>query len=269
MELRWSEASEVVLHDVFLELGEGQPLRLRRTYEEVSCTMGSYFSMEGDPDGPQEDSLEPPSGLEGRTVEFIRDAETGATRADWIGTEGPDELLASLVEDRDLRRLLPAGEPAEGASWTVPAEAIADLFDPLADLGLEIPAEARQTWRPVYDEERVEGELLLTWAATEEGGDASLATIRIRGETVYTGVCPGDLSEVPVASGEATQVDTLETEVEGTLVWDLTAGVARSLELRLDSELESRTTKDDGEPAYAHTLRFRGSGEIAFRCSPE
>lgn len=268
MELDWKETTELVVQDTYVEMATGRPQRLKRSYETIERSMESSFQMPDQMPEPVQSSDEAETELEGRTVLFAWDENAAEYRAEWAEGEGPADLLAELSEDRDLRALLPEGDVQEGASWKVPAEALALLLDPTGDLSLSADGEHSSEWLIEYDEEQLSGEAVLTLGPTKTVGGLRVAEIEIEGEIAFEGTCPGDLSQTPVASGPATRVDTVTTQIEGRLSWNLEAGIVHSVALDSELRVESVTTKDGGEPDYSHTMVFRGRRSLVLDCEP-
>ncbi len=257
-ELHLSAEEERVLsvHDT---LSEEQPGTWLRRYEEASWT--NEGSMESG--GPASDwASDAETEIEGCSFR-IRSEEDGY---DWEAQEDRGRAFDGLQADLSLSALLPGKSVALGESWSVDGAELGLLFEPGGDLGWSLPEESVKYLLPEILERDCEGSLELTLLEEED----SLARCSVRGELVRTTVSPGDLSEVPIVDGEATDT-TIETwELEGELVWDLAAGILSRLELGGELTSSTRTLRDDdGEgPEYEHTFSVRGTHRVEVHVTP-
>ena len=109
----------------------------------------------------------------------------------------------------------------------------------------------------------MEGEITLTLESVEEG----IALVLVQGEVIDVRILDGDLSQVPVADGAATQVDTTVFEVEGSFTWNLDVGLMQSLEIEYSAEFESVVSADESD--YEHTVFMSGTGTMSLTCEPK
>jgi hypothetical protein len=264
----------VVVNDQYVAMASGRPARVRRHYAEIECSAEQDFDMTvpvgggGGEDVSDSSKGDAESVLSGRTVEFAWEEDGERFAAHWHGDAPGAPVPQRLAEDMDLRALLPARAVAVGDTWRVTGAALSSLLRPGGDLALEWPEELGDEWGKQPLEESTDGELTLTLEAVDESGGERLARIVLTGEARELQTLEGDLSQVPVVEGEATQTDKTTYELTGTLTWDLEAGLVRSLELELEAELESRTRADDPAADYEHTVRLAGSGTLKLTCTP-
>jgi len=260
LEVTVTEDYSVVVTDVFVKVGKGRPTELHRTFDEIEYMAGNLFSMislEGETSTDGEATGESP--LEGETVVFEWDAdEEEYTRS--FQDDGDAKLLEELVEDMDARTLLPDEDIEVGDSWKLDASAFFAFAKPGGDLQLEITGDESATWQRVTEDEEISGEATLTLKSVEDG----IATVEIEGEMTVVSTGAGDLSQVPVAEGSATQTDTAEFEFEGTLRWDTENGLLQSLDIDSEGTVASHTEADEpGEMGtYEHTLTMSGTNSL-------
>jgi hypothetical protein len=252
-----TETTEVELVDRFLGEPDGPATALLRTFERVEQSSGGSMSMGDEPLDVTGSSNSP---LEGATVLWTWDGGTVGAGEAFATAVDPDtraplprELPEGLLEDLDLRGLLP--DAAEAERWEVEASALAALLHPLGELGF--PAAADEP--PADDVRRAwDGEL----ACERVDGPEGRVVIAFRGELECETTATTDLSTVPITDGDATEVETLTLEVEGRLEWDPALDLARALTLDATYDCETRTTKLDGQPGPAYESLFVTEGEI-------
>ncbi|QDU66998.1 hypothetical protein [Engelhardtia mirabilis] len=262
LDLEFTDTIRVQCIDRYLEPGSGRPSALLRTIEQASHTgSGSMAASEGVE--AQAWEYEADSPLVGDHLYFQwseGDDEPRAQRVEGISLEPTaEEVPEGTLEDLDLRGLLPDSPVAIGAKWEAPAESLAALIWPCGNLDFEFSDEDAR-YQPRVRERELDGTIELTLVAVEDG----LARIALRGELVETLVKQGDLSNVPIASGEATDTETSTIALEGALVWSIAAGLPVELDLTGAIDRELRTRKDDGQegPPYESRLTFSGRLEI-------
>lgn len=277
MDMTLTSEAEFAFVDGYGSLQDGRPLSLQRKFEAIDSKDSSSFSMEGEGTSPEshDSAVVGHSAIEGKTVEFEWDASSEAyARHEGEGATS-EELLAGLVEETDLRSWLPEEDIAIGASWKLEGEALDALLHPGGDLAIERTGEGAEYWPADFRSRVLEGEIELTLSSIEEATaytpqkpveESHRARIAIAGEVREVVEREGDLSRVPVAQGEATQVDTTTYHLDGELVWDLATGMPHDLSLAARFERVSVTTKDEGEPEYEHSLTFRGNMKVAMEC---
>ncbi|MCZ6598930.1 MAG: hypothetical protein O7B99_14935 [Planctomycetota bacterium] len=230
--------------DEYVSMGQGRPEELRRSYDEIRRVTTV--------DDEERQGL---SELDGETVMFTWDEEEESFLPRFEGSDVRRSLLEGLVEDTDLRLLLPADEVVENETWTVDARELSRLFFPGGDLKIE---EEEDGWGDLFRRiaDSLEGEIVLGFLGTErEGG--SRAIIRIEGDASGK----GKLEEC-THSGPVTLEFEVELRLEGELVWDLDGGHFRALELECDLEgnmkgsFEFPWGKEDGFFEWTAIPRF-------------
>ena len=268
IEMEVTNEQRLVVTDHYLAMARGRPQQLRRTYDVVETSISQDLNMTdpmGGNDMSETSSGDGESVLAGRTVEFTWDADAEEYTTGWHGEGAAESVPEGIVEDMDLRALLPGEEVAVGAEWTVRGGALAALIEPGGDLDLVWPEDLGPELNKKPRDKTVEGELTLKLESVEDG----IARVLITGEATEVRTLEGDLSQVPVAEGDATQVDTTVFELQGSFAWHLDLGLLQSLELEYEVDLESVTSADDPAVDYEHTIFMSGSGTMALTCEPK
>ncbi|MSR61287.1 MAG: hypothetical protein EXS08_02405 [Planctomycetes bacterium] len=241
-----------VVHDLFEAVAEGQPRKVRRSFEELSGS--ERQESPDDPEQSHEGDME--SKLAGGEVVFTWDEEEQKFVAAFAeGETGEEYLLRGLEEDMDLRALLPAGEVAVGDQWQI--ELGQDLLSPGGDLRIWDHDEAPDE---IAAEDQLRANRHTKVTATYEGtrveGDVELATIRLQIE----GSSSSELSE---SSGSMRVEDS--SKLEGELRWDRTHGHARMLSLEGETRLGVRDTTTNTVEGAAYETSSEFTGEVHLR----
>ncbi len=252
IEMSTTTTISVSVSDEYVAMGEGQPLKLKRTYDSIE--QGTDIAMEIDMMGQVQNndtSMPASTELEGIEVLFSWDEEADDYVASFPEGEGDEDLLEGLLEDMDLRQFLPSGEVSEDEEWEVAPGALLTVLAPGGNLKL-IPEEMdsedmmgmNQDMGDFSDwfSEDLEGAVTATYKGTRETDDGvtvgviSIA-IDITNAVDMTEIVQEKLSDLPDEMGEmeVTSMDlALELEGEATLLWDLTGGCAHSFEMTSD-----------------------------------
>lgn len=141
MEMDMEMDTDVVVTDTYGGVTDGRPVSVTRTFDEIGSEVSMEMSAEGGPGGGMDQS---PSGsgsspLENRTLEFTWDEDLGdyeVTFADEGAAD--DDLLVDLVEDMDLRGLLPTRPLDVGGSYDIPLKSLVDVLAPGGDLKVDM-----------------------------------------------------------------------------------------------------------------------------------
>lgn len=244
--------SEIKLLDTFGALEEGRLTKLERRFE----TLGSNMSFSAEVGGESEDQEMPGgSDLEGEAVVFTWNAEENDYDVAWAeGSSGDDELLEGLEQEADLRWMLPAGEVSVGESWDIETADLQHLIMPGGDMRIlpegeemdedmmrfmeNLAVDADEIYRQI-----MAGKMTGTLTAIREEGDSRLAEIALAVDIESSNDFASMAQEIIEAAIEESgqdipvefSVDMADVELqytaEGTLMWDLDAGVAHSLQL--------------------------------------
>ena len=240
-----------------------------RSYDAVSWENDGSFSMDyngAETSQPWSSVIQSP--IEGRVVRLAHEEDGSISRA--FADEGPDdaELLAGLRADLGLALLLPEGPVAQGATWTAAGSDLGVLFDPCGDLQWDMAPEGAQHLLPEFRSREHGGELELTLREIAAGG--SRAHCRVQGVLTRTTEQPGDLGQVPVVDGTATDTVTETWELEGELVWDLASSALVSLELDGELRQDTLTERDPDQPGstFESVLSVPGFYALSIACAP-
>lgn len=256
--------SRVVLTDRVRGVADGRPAELLRTFDELeerSEESSEMIGFEGG-DVSEEGSNVGSSGLEGSTVRFLWDDEEGEYQVDYAGDEdGDPNLLEGLVEDADLRDLLPDGPVELGDRWTPSAEALFPVFAPGGDLGWTYDGDGSLAESATPEEIELSGELTLKLTGFHDSDGARIADVSIEGEVTLKTVTPSNLDRVPVIDGAATMTQTAIYELEGELAWNVSAGYLAGLELEGDVTSVASLVRDPSEPGqtFESTVHLEGT----------
>ncbi len=240
-ELEFEAGYSLEVRDVFDAVVNGLPIKISRTYDEVS---GRYdFSDES-----AEKSMEE---LEGETVVFTWNAESEQYDRAWSkeDEEADDEVLQALAADLDLRALLPSGDVEVGATWEVPASELSSLLVPGLDLARaaesdiegmeEIPPEIAAALRDALEK----ASLQCTFRGLRggEGGDHALIELALVAELTLD-IAEAILANIPADTEFEGSVDefTLDIYVDlaGELVWDQALGQFHTFDLGGDVAID-------------------------------
>lgn len=257
MEINSTMTLELEVTDEMVSLREGAPKKLKRTFDSLS--MLTETSMEMDMGGQTMDREMPmnaKSELEGTTVVFTWNADEGKYDASFEEDSGDKELLVGLVEDMDLRGLLPPSrEVAEGAEWKVDPSVLSTVLAPGGNLKLipqmegmeEMMSGMNSDMGSMSDwfQDTIEGEVTATFRGTRTEEGTTLAAIAIVVDITnavdMTDLISERMAEMelpPEAQDMDIEFDHMDIELglegEGLLLWNVGAGRAQSFELSGD-----------------------------------
>ena len=275
------------LRDTYVACSDGRPTELRRAFEELSHEVQSALLVEVGGVVEVEDpaAATGESELEGTTVTFAWNPESGSYRKAFADGEGDAELLEGLAENTDLRGFLPRDEVSDGDRWDVEAEAVVALLRPGGDLSLaiesdgtawEAPAAGIEAWFYtdlgdfVSSDAEVDATCTYEGRSQVDGRDHGVVAIEVElscESDVRDGMQDAidRIADMLPGAVEVTTADlTVTMEGEGELVWDLEAGHARSLtlELELTVEIERAIEVDAGGEFMEVTTDMTIEGEL-------
>lgn len=258
-ELSIDSKERIVVTDELQEVEDGRPLRLRRTFDELGRSV-VYSSPEQDEDVERESTCD----LEGSSVILRWDPDEEAYVAEADEGESIDEdVLADLIEDMDLRQLLPDHEVEPGDEWQVPVDAYARLMWPGGFLRFHEEDEEYDEAEAASDREMVEnlegsGKVVFEELRTEDGVSVAVLKVSFEVDSRATRSIEGR------GGREAERTVTIHRELEGTVYWDVEAGHLRSGQLEADAEIEEATVgtmvnREGDEFELSQTNVFSGS----------
>jgi hypothetical protein len=263
--------------DQFRKIGEGRPLSLQRRFDEAGW-VGSFDFPQG------KEEIKAVSPLAGTSVVYTWVPEESAYGKYYDARESPEEVLLRLGEDLDLRALLPGHAVAPGETWSVPAAQLETVFAPAGRLDLRFDAKRTRAnllrtlrcgmagnYGEFFGGES-KGECKLKLASVAEAKGRSLATLELEVE-LENKIEQRDLQQAQLTGAELVSgyqckraPVTWSFKGKGTLVWDLGAQRAASLDLqgsqKLAVEIELAIGK---QPPVSQSMTLSGGLSFAWR----
>jgi hypothetical protein len=255
----------IAVTDTVDAVADGRPTELVRTFDEL---------RQEDAGTQGESKLA--SDLQRRAVRFTWDEDEERYDVAAADEEDLDEDVAAfLLEDMDLRLVLPSGAVEVGDEWELDPELYVAFMWPSGLLGFHAEGEENdgdETSRQTI--ERLEGSGTARLEEVREEDGTRVAVIAIELE-ITTG------SESVVPADEESGQPELDVEIEiersltGTILWDLDHGHALSAELEcessrlqtlaytLEGEVEGEQVSVDIERAMLHegTIKYTATIE--------
>jgi len=287
-EITMRPENRIVVTDTIGAVEHGRPLELKRAFDELS----SRFTMDvTDADFPE---MESGSELEGDTVVFRWNPEAEKYECGFPDDDGDAELLEGLEEDMDLRVFLPDEEVGTDDEWTVQLADLQRVLAPGGDLklrpeGVEADEDSIKAFQEIFGElgeelqDLLEGDCTCTYKGARDEDGTSIGEIAIQIEVAttldLTRVLEKAIHRALEESGMGEMVDfslgaadlNLDFEGTGTLLWNLSAGHARSLhlngdlilglDLTLEVEAEGESQSFDASLEFSGTLQQETSIE--------
>lgn len=230
--------------ETFLATKDGAPTDLLRSYDKLEAKVEI---------GDEEQKPESANELEGKVVRFQWDDKASEYKKSFHESKGDDALLADLIDDMELRALLPAKKVATGDTWEVDAQHMAALFfpgglaagaGPSDGEGPDIDAmgdEMAKQMEAAFKEFKVA--CVYKGARDADGTKVGEVTFS------YDGKASLDLDPIlrqaqEALTGEgAPQMDftataTMALKGDGVLLWDLSTGTLHSYEMKSNVELD-------------------------------
>lgn len=254
--------------DTHARIDGGRPIDYLRHFEDISLKWAS--------DGVREDvfGFHPLSACSLRyrwqpdVQDYSTDLEEGRCRT---------LLLEGLIEDTDLRGLLPDSVVARGREWTAKGRPLVDaLFGPLelAFVGISkengLECRARDILlRPFLERAEKQAELRCKYVESFEANGSRCAQITLCHADKYSLYITDQVNECLRASDP--RLDAYELSVEdfrldwtvdghGTLTWNVTEGHYESLDLEAEVELEGSFGLRFGRGQDTWKIRFGARG---------
>lgn len=268
----------VKVSDKFLEMGDGAPKKLQRTYE----ALGNSTSMSMQADNPlvpsQDREMQGKSELEGKVVLFTRDGDD-YKKSFGEDSSGDDELLSGLEEDMDFRGLVPQGSKNVGDTWSVELDAFKKVLAPGGNLRIELETDGADDMGmggmgsegSLADQlGDLEGEVKAEFTKVERDDGAKLAVVKLTFEIKSA----QDMSEKARESieknkdkmqGTEVEVESADVELkfkgEGELRWDLAENHLHSIEISGEMGMGMENAMKVG--AMGTTMRMRMSMDMS------
>jgi hypothetical protein len=250
MEQDISSHIDVVLVDEYEAVADGEPVRLKRKYEQLAS--GTTMKMSNQVTGEMTVNMTGTSELEGLEVRFVR-GEDGEYTAKFVEEGAGDEaLLEDLTEDTDLRAFLPTSEVEEGATWEVEPDELRHVLAFGGALKFDMESEDMPDMggfggspdkMPSADQflGEIDGTITGEYRGTREEEGAKVAvinlTIAVNSAKDMTDFFRESMDEAELPEGMNMQMDyksvdmEFELEAEGVLLWNLAGGHMHSFEM--------------------------------------
>ena len=267
-EIMMAQTFSAELSDRIEQVEDARATKFVRTFTSLSSTRAQTLTP---PEGePREQKLELSSELEGKSVVFEHGGD-GWSKTWAKDQEGDDALLEGLRAELDFHAFLPGKSVSTDDSWDLEAEAFLNLLRPGGRLSLKSEDEeaSANNARETQLDQSLEGTGKATYKGVREEDGIRLGVIAIRCELRMSSSEEGDAGK---AGTIATKVE-LSYELEGELLWDIAAGVARRASLSGDIEVvqtqERRIETPDGEHTLEQVLIFAGKSNYKAAIEPK
>lgn len=257
----------VAVTDRYVDSKAGRALELLRTFEELALDVEAAGSSE---------SVEDFSKLEGKTVRFKWDDEQQEYGKTYHESTGEDAALIGLIEDMDLRVLLPGKAVQPGDTWEVSGEKLGPLFLPGGLVAAVEDGEDADEARAVlegYFEDHLKEKLgavkvrcKYTGAKEEEGAQLGEIELALDNEVALDlGALVAQITELQQVDGMPTPDFTGELRVElkgdGTLLWNQRANRVHAFDLATTFDLG--VTMDISVDAEGETMEMSFTADAA------
>jgi len=244
----------IVFTDEYLAVDGGRGTRVARTFDTLEDSSTQTVSM---PDGEGgEEVAEGESELTGTTIVFSWDEDEEAyTSAFGEDEEADEDLLEGLEGDADFLFMFPGEEVEIGDSWEVEAAVFTLISSPSGDLKIDSEDEADDDDEfGEQFEDNLSGEFDVTLESIEDGV----------AKVVFEGVVDTEIElerETPEDAPEGLELQQsfeFSFDVSGTLLWNMEEGIAISMELEADVEMNTSNIQTMGEQSLKQVQYFEG-----------
>lgn len=244
----------IVFTDEYLAVDGGRGTRVARTFDTLEDSSTQTVSM---PDGEGgEEVAEGESELTGTTIVFSWDEDEEAyTSAFGEDEEADEDLLEGLEGDADFLFMFPGEEVEIGDSWEVEAKVFTLISSPSGDLKIDSEDEADDDDEfGEQFEDNLSGEFDVTLESIEDGV----------AKVVFEGVVDTEIElerETPEDAPEGLELQQsfeFSFDVSGTLLWNMEEGIAISMELEADVEMNTSNIQTMGEQSLKQVQYFEG-----------
>lgn len=256
LEMQVETDFEVVVQDRYVALRDGRTRELVRRFDtiEVDTRMSMEMDMQGRTQN-QETPVKAGSELEGEAVRFRWNEESETYDLAFVDSDVDEDLLEGLVEDMDLRALLPDHDVAVDESWNVDPRALPTVMAPGGDLKLVADnsgyglgdMSGQMGELSDWFDENLRGEVRCRLVEVVREGDREIAvvaiTMELENDVDLTELAQDELAKVELPPGSSgIEVEHMRTnlaiEGEGRLEWDLAGGHFHELALSGDFRMK-------------------------------
>lgn len=267
--------ASLVIVDDYVQVDAGRPIRLRRTFEELS----QETEIEGGPPmiPPSTDSK---SDLEGKTVVFTWDEDDEEYGLEFADEEDLDaSLLEGLAADLDFRAFLPGRGVSEGDTWSIDPEHVRLIMSPGGDVQLRATETPMGMEEPSIDDMigEMEGRVSGKFVGTREVDGERLAILEIDVDVSsandVTEMMTAMMADAEMPMGmpapEFHSVDfQLAMTGTGRILWNVKRGHVQSFEFTGDTEVLNdmvfSMTVMDNDMELEQSSETSGTREISF-----
>jgi hypothetical protein len=290
IEMGMEIVNTITVTDTYGPLKDGQPAKLTRTFDAIGAEMEMdvAVSMMGNEEN-QSPNGSGSSELEGSTVEFAWNADSGEYDVKFAdGEEGDADLLEGLVEDMDLRGLLPEGEISEGESYDIELAALIDVLAPGGDLKLDMEVDGQEAGMGGPDpammsdfraffEDMLEGKATGKYVGVREIDGVQVAVIELDIE-IDASADMSDMASEMMGGEELPaemSIDRLDVNMTyeggGELHWNMAAGHVHGMALKADISLamDMAMAMDMGGQSMDLGMEMAMSGSIESKLATE
>lgn len=284
MEMDMTMTQSVTVSDTYGSMNGRRPSQITRTFDAVANDIEMDMTVES-MGSVDEQSATGTGGspLEGSSVTFTWDGDAGEyTKAFAEGSEGEAEHLDGLVEDMDLRCLLPTGEVSEGDEWDIPLNGLVDILAPGGNLLVEVEMDGQAAGPGGPDPamfsnlremvgDLLEGSATGKYAGSREVDGVKLAVIEIEIE-IDTANDMAEMFEEMMAEQIPAEIDMsldrvdveFALESSGELLWNMSGGHVHSLVLEGESavSMEMEMGMNAGGQAMNMEMNMEMSGTL-------
>ena len=289
IEMDMEVVQTVQITDEYVKMRGSRVQQLKRTFDEIDTEMTMDMIIEAMGQSQEES----PSGsgtseLEGQTVVFTWDEDEEEYKVTAPeGEEVEEDLLENLVEDMDLRVLLPDEEVGEGDSWDIPLAGLVDILSPGGDLKLDMEMDGQRApgpspemmsnFREMFGD-MLEGSAKGTFVEMREADGVRVAVIAIELEIDTARDMSEFLDEMlgeEIPPGMEFTMDRVDVEfaleATGELLWDLSGGHVHSMELEGDSmiAIDMEMSMDFGGQSMSMEMSMEMSGTMVTEVTTE
>jgi len=260
------ESRRIKVTDRWVKVGDGRPLELDRTFDELVMNRKSETtSSKAKEATTKESALE--SDLEGKTVRFSWNAKDSKYDMTAAGEELDPELFVGLREDLDLRVLLPAKDVSVGDTWAIDPKPLNYMLTPCGNLHFHEAGQAigkRTSQQETLADrfaENAEGEAHATLESIREKDGRRLANVKLDARLRTHGILP-DQKEL---RGD------IDLELKGQFTWDLSAqhvdAAAFTGKVKMVVTGERETTEKGQKHELTMHLEFEGQMQFDLETS--
>jgi hypothetical protein len=249
--------------ETFLASRDGRPVDLVRTYDDLKASVEM---------GDNQQTLDEVKEFEGKSVRFTWNDKEKAYDKVWHESKGEDAALEDLIDDMEVRALLPDRKVSSGDTWDVPAKDLEPLFLPggmLSPKGKDDAGEFDEIAEGVgkqLEDAFKDFKVVCTYKGAREEGGVRVAEVTFR----YDGKARVDLAPIlqkiqEKEGGEGmpemhfTANCGLDLKGEGTLLWDLGTGTLHSYTMNADVGLDVSVEMSGEQEGQSIEVSMSGS----------